>query len=74
MPVSCASGDAKGVLSQTKTMCWLRMSQLAEEYRRKAQAAEALAEATRDEPAREAYLEAAERWRRLAERAEKNSW
>jgi hypothetical protein len=50
------------------------MSSLAEKYRRKAKAAEALAEATQDQSAKEVYLEVAERWRQLADRAEKHNW
>jgi hypothetical protein len=45
------------------------MSPLAEEYRRKAQ----LAEATPDQWVKEIYLEVAERCRRFAERAETNN-
>jgi hypothetical protein len=44
----------------------------ADEYRRKAEVAEALAEATQDPGARETYREVARRWRQLAEHAEKN--
>ena len=47
---------------------------LAEEYRRKAKAADALAEATQDEAGKETYLEVAERWRRLADWAERHEW
>ena len=47
---------------------------LAEEYRLKAKVAEALAEATRDQQAKETYLAVAERWRQLAEQAERNYW
>ena len=43
------------------------MSPLAEEYRRRVKVAEAMAEATQDQTAEEAYLEVAERWRRLAQ-------
>jgi hypothetical protein len=50
------------------------MSSLAEEYRQKAKAAEALAAATQDEEVKETYLEVAERWRRLAAWAERHSW
>jgi len=50
------------------------MSYAAEQYRRKAREAEALAEAARDQAAKETYLETAERWRRLAEQAERNNW
>jgi hypothetical protein len=42
------------------------MSPLAEEYRRRVKVAEAMAEATQDRTAKEAYLEVAERRRRLA--------
>jgi Tfp pilus assembly major pilin PilA len=47
---------------------------LVEEYRRKAKVAEALAEATRDQQAKETYLAVAERWGQLAEQAERNYW
>jgi hypothetical protein len=50
------------------------MSYAAEQYRRKAREAEALAKAARDQTAKETYLETAERWRRLAEQAEGNNW
>jgi len=49
------------------------MSQ-ADEYRRRAAIAETKATAAQDEQAKEAYREAAERWRRLAEKAERNHW
>ncbi|HXB80809.1 MAG TPA: hypothetical protein VNX23_25945 [Bradyrhizobium sp.] len=42
----------------------------AEEYRKKAEEAEARAEATRDPNAKQAYLEIAQQWRQLAEHAE----
>jgi hypothetical protein len=44
----------------------------AEEYRRKAEVAEAMAEAAQDQSAKETYREIAERWHLLAEHAEKN--
>jgi hypothetical protein len=50
------------------------MSPLAEEYRRRVKVAEAMAEAAQEESAKEAYLEVAERWRRLAYWAERNNW
>ena len=50
------------------------MSALAEKYRLKAKAAEALAEATRDQEAKAVYLEVAQRWRRLADQAERHNW
>ena len=42
----------------------------AEEYRKKAEEAEARAETTRDPSAKQAYLEIAQQWRQLAEHAE----
>jgi hypothetical protein len=45
-----------------------------EKYSRKARVAEALAGATQDQIAKETYLEVAERWRRIAEIAERNQW
>jgi hypothetical protein len=50
------------------------MSRLAEEYRRKAEVALALAETTQDPSARETYREVAELWYKLAERAEKDNY
>jgi hypothetical protein len=50
------------------------MSPKADEYRRKAKVAEALAESARDQNAKETYLEIAEQWRHLAEQAEKHDW
>jgi hypothetical protein len=50
------------------------LSSLAEEYRRKAKTAEAVAEAAQDEAAKELCREVAERWRQLAYWAEKNNW
>jgi hypothetical protein len=47
---------------------------LAEEYRRKAKTAEAMAEAAQDEVVKETYLEVAERWRLLAAWAERHNW
>jgi hypothetical protein len=49
------------------------MPPLAEEYRRKAKEAEALAEAAQDQLVKEVYLEVAQRWRELADR-ERNNW
>ena len=46
----------------------------AEECRRKAKEAEAMAEAARDQAAREIYLEVAEQWRKLADQVEKRGW
>jgi len=42
----------------------------AEEYRKKAEEAEAMAAAARDPSAKQAYLEIAQQWRQLAEHAE----
>jgi hypothetical protein len=42
----------------------------AEEYRRRAEEAEAMAAAARDPSAKQAYLEIAQQWRQLAEHAE----
>jgi hypothetical protein len=42
----------------------------AEEYRKRAEDAEARAETTRDPSAKQAYLEIAQQWRQLAEHAE----
>jgi hypothetical protein len=42
----------------------------AEEYRKRAEEAEALAAATGDPKAKQAYLEIAQQWRQLAEHAE----
>jgi len=42
----------------------------AEEYRKRAEEAEAMAAATRDPRAKQAYLEIAQQWRQLAEHAE----
>ena len=53
-----------------KLQACIGMSSLAEEYRRKAKAAEASAKATQDEVAKEVYLEVAEHWRLLAAWAE----
>ena len=39
----------------------------AEEYRKRAEEAEAMAAATRDPGAKQAYLEIAQQWRQLAE-------
>lgn len=50
------------------------MSPRANEYRRKAKEAEAMAEAVRDQIAKETMLEVAERWHKLAEQAERNGW
>lgn len=50
------------------------MSSKANEYRRKAKEAEATAEATRDQMAKETFLELAERWHKLADQAERNGW
>jgi hypothetical protein len=50
------------------------MSPKADEYRRKAKVAEALAESARDQNAKETYLEIAEQWRHRAEQAEKHDW
>jgi hypothetical protein len=50
------------------------MSPLAEEYRRKAQVAEALAEAMQDQIAKKIHLEAAVRWHQLADQVEENHW
>jgi hypothetical protein len=47
------------------------MSTMAEEYRRKAQIAEALAGQTQDQSAKRIYLEEAERWLKLADQVEK---
>jgi hypothetical protein len=41
-----------------------------EEYRKRAEEAEAMAAATRDPRAKQAYLEIAQQWRQLAEHAE----
>ena len=46
----------------------------AEECLRKAKEAEAMAEAARDQAAREIYLEVAEQWRKLADQVEKRGW
>jgi hypothetical protein len=54
--------------------CCLGMSPLAEEYRRKAQVAEALAEAMQDQIAKKIHLEAAVRWHQLADQVEENHW
>ncbi|BBB97131.1 MULTISPECIES: hypothetical protein [Bradyrhizobium] len=45
-----------------------------EEYRRRAREAEALAEAVDDQAAKETLLEAAERWQKLANQAQRNGW
>jgi DNA-binding PadR family transcriptional regulator len=50
------------------------MPPLAEEYRCKAKETEALAEAAQDQLVKEVYLEVAQRWRELADRAERNNW
>jgi hypothetical protein len=50
------------------------MSRVAEEYRRKAEVALALAEATQDQSAKETYREVAELWNKMAERAEKDNY
>jgi hypothetical protein len=50
------------------------MSPRADEYRRKAREAEAMAEAARDQTAKETLLEVAERWHKLADQAERNGW
>jgi ABC-type uncharacterized transport system fused permease/ATPase subunit len=49
------------------------MSRSADEYRRKAEVALALAEATQDQSVKETYREVAELWKKLAERAEKTT-
>ena len=46
----------------------------AEECRRKAKEADALAEAARDQAAREIYIEVAALWRKLADQVEKRGW
>ena len=46
----------------------------ADECRRKAKEAEAMAEAARDQAAREIYTEVAKQWRTLADQAEKRGW
>jgi len=46
------------------------MSAKAEQYRRKAEAAEVMAATVRDSQTRESYLAIARTWRELAERAE----
>ena len=45
-----------------------------EEYRRRAREAEALAETVDDQAAKETLLEAAERWQKLANQAQRNGW
>jgi hypothetical protein len=50
------------------------MSPLAKEYRRKAEVAEALADAVHDQIAKKVYLEAAVRWQQLADQVEENNW
>jgi hypothetical protein len=42
-----------------------------EEYRKRAEEAEAMAAATRDPSVKQAYLEIAQQWRQLAEHAER---
>ena len=44
----------------------------ADEWRRKAEQAEALAEAAQDQEAKQTYQEVAQQWRKLAEQAERN--
>jgi hypothetical protein len=46
----------------------------AEECLRKAKEAEAMAEAARDQEAREIYTEVAKQWRTLADQVEKRGW
>jgi len=46
----------------------------AEECRRKAKEAEAMAEAARDHAAREILREVAELWHKLADQVEKRGW
>lgn len=48
------------------------MSPLAKEYRRKAEVAEALAEAVQAQIAKKVYFEAAVRWKQLADQVEEN--
>ena len=46
----------------------------AEECRRKAKEAEAMAETARDQAAREMLCDAAELWRKLADQVERRGW
>jgi hypothetical protein len=46
----------------------------AEEYRREAEKAEKMAEASRDQSVREQYGDIAKKWRELAAQAEKQGW
>ena len=50
------------------------MISTAEECRRKAKEAEAMAENARDQAAREILREVAELWRKLADQVEKRGW
>ena len=46
----------------------------AEEYRQKAEEAEAQAQAAKDQAAREVYRDIARRWREMAEQVDRYRW
>jgi hypothetical protein len=50
------------------------MSSRAEEYRQKAEEAEAKAEQTRDYAAKKIYLDIARHWREMEARTERHNW
>jgi hypothetical protein len=69
-PVCNRLGQA--TFAKASSLC--RMIPRAEECRRKAKEAEAKAETTRDQAAREMLREVAELWRKLADQVEQRGW
>ena len=81
MPIQIDRNETRNLNEAPETFdlptCCLGMSplpNLAKEYRRKAEVAEALAEATHDQIAKKIQLEAAGRWHQLADQVEENNW